>query len=267
MKQLSIEDAKQIELEILDYIDTLCKKHNINYIINYGTLIGAVRHQGFIPWDDDIDLSMPREDYQRFINIFQKEKSKYNLLSLETDKNYFNNFIKIIDSTTKIIDTRNTKTYESGVFIDIFPMDRFDDPKVIDICYKLESFKLLSFSKHKNIVYKDSLLKDCIRTAFWFLLRPVSPRYFAHKIEKEIQKYSRDNGQYMAFIPSKSKEKEVFPSGTFDKTINLPFENLSLPAPEKFDTILTQFYGDYMTLPPEEKRFYSHEFHAYKLED
>ncbi len=117
MKQLTIEDAKQIELEILDYIDTLCKKHNINYIINYGTLIGAVRHQGFIPWDDDIDLSMPREDYQRFINIFQKEKSKYKLLSLETDKNYFNNFIKITDSTTKIIDTRNTKTYESGVLL------------------------------------------------------------------------------------------------------------------------------------------------------
>ncbi|CAG5214536.1 phosphorylcholine transferase LicD1 [Streptococcus pneumoniae] len=103
MKQLTVEDAKQIELEILDYIDTLCKKHNINYIINYGTLIGAVRHEGFIPWDDDIDLSMPREDYQRFINIFQKEKSKYELLSLETDKNYFNNFIKITDSTTKIM--------------------------------------------------------------------------------------------------------------------------------------------------------------------
>ena len=99
------------------------------------------------------------------------------------------------------------------------------------------------------------------------LLRPVSPRYFANKIEKEIQKYSRENGQYMAFIPSKFKEKEVFPSGTFDRTIDLPFENLNLPAPENFDTILTQFYGDYMTLPPEEKRFYSHEFHAYKLED
>ena len=114
---------------------------------------------------------------------------------------------------------------------------------------------------------KDSLLKDWIRTDFWLLLRPVSPRYFANKIEKEIQKYSRKNGHYMAFIPSKFKEKEVFPSATFDKTIDLPFENLTLPAPEKFDTILTQFYGDYMTLPPEEKRFYSHEFHAYKLED
>ena len=99
------------------------------------------------------------------------------------------------------------------------------------------------------------------------LLRPVSPRYFANKIEKEIQKYSRDNGQYYGFIPSKSKEKEVFPSGTFDKTIDLPFENLTSRHLKNLITILTQFYGNYMTLPPEEKRFYSHEFHAYKLED
>lgn len=234
MKQLTIEDAKQIELEILDYIDTLCKKHNINYIINYGTLIGAVRHQGFIPWDDDIDLSMPREDYQRFITIFQKEKSKYKLLSLETDKNYFNNFIKITDSTTKIIDTRNTKTYESGVFIDIFPMDRFDDPKVIDTCYKLESFKLLSFSKHKNIVYK------------------------------EIQKYSRENGQYMAFIPSKFKEKEVFPVDTFKELILTEFEGRMLPVPKKYDQFLTQMYGDYMTPPSKEmQEWYSHSIKAY----
>ena len=267
MKQLTIEDAKQIELEILDYIDTLCKKHNINYIINYGTLIGAVRHQGFIPWDDDIDLSMPREDYQRFINIFQKEKSKYKLLSLETDKNYFNNFIKITDSTTKIIDTRNTKTYESGVFIDIFPMDRFDDPKVIDTCYKLESFKLLSFSKHKNIVYGDSKLKDLIRTFFWFIFRPISPRYFASQIEKQIQKYRVKDGKYIAFIPSKFKEKEVFAKEVFEDLIEVPFEYLMLSAPKQYDTILKQYYGDYMTLPPKEKQFYSHEFEAYQLED
>ena len=83
MKKLTIEDAKQIELEILDYIDTLCKKHNINYIINYGTLIGAVRHEGFIPWDDDIDLSILEKTINDLLTFFQKEKSKYKLLSLE----------------------------------------------------------------------------------------------------------------------------------------------------------------------------------------
>ena len=267
MRKLSIEEAKKIELDILYFIDSFCKEHGINYCINYGTLIGAIRHKGFIPWDDDIDLSMTRENYEKFIQLFSEKQSRYKLLSLETDDQYFNNFIKIVDPTTKIIDTRNTKTYDSGVFIDIFPMDTFNDTKVVDICYKLESFKLLSFSKHKNIVYGDSKLKDLIRTLFWLLLRPVSPRFFANQIEKQIQKYRVKDGKYIAFIPSKFKEKEVFTKETFEDLIEVPFEHQTLSAPKQYDALLKQYYGDYMTLPPKEKQFYSHEFEAYKLED
>ena len=267
MRKLSIEEAKKLVLDILDFIDSFCKEHGINYCINYGTLIGAIRHKGFIPWDDDIDLSMTRENYEKFIQLFSEKQSRYKLLSLETDDQYFNNFIKIVDPTTKIIDTRNTKTYDSGVFIDIFPMDTFNDTKVVDICYKLESFKLLSFSKHKNIVYGDSKLKDLIRTLFWLLLRPVSPRFFANQIEKQIQRYRVKNGKYIAFIPSKAKEKEIFPRDMFDELIETPFEHLVLPAPKHFDTVLKQFYDDYMTVPPKEKQIYIHEFEAYKLED
>lgn len=267
MRKLSIEEAKKLELDILDFIDSFCKEHGINYCINYGTLIGAIRHKGFIPWDDDIDLSMTRENYEKFIQLFSEKQSRYKLLSLETDDQYFNNFIKIVDPTTKIIDTRNTKTYDSGVFIDIFPMDTFNDTKVVDICYKLESFKLLSFSKHKNIVYGDSKLKDLIRTLFWLLLRPVSPRFFANQIEKQIQRYRVENGKYIAFIPSKAKEKEIFPRDMFDELIETTFEHLVLPAPKHFDAVLKQFYDDYMTVPPKEKQIYIHEFEAYKLED
>ena len=267
MRKLSIEEAKKIELDILDFIDSFCKENGINYCINYGTLIGAIRHKGFIPWDDDIDLSMTRENYERFIQLFSEKQSRYQILSLETDNQYFNNFIKIVDPTTKIIDTRNTKTYDSGIFIDIFPMDTFNDSKVVDICYKLESFKLLSFSKHKNIVYGDSKLKDLIRTLFWIFLRPVSPRLFANQIEKQIQKYRVEDGKYIAFIPSKAKEKEIFPRDMFDELIETPFEHLVLPAPKRFDVVLKQFYDDYMTVPPKEKQIYIHEFEAYKLED
>lgn len=267
MRKLSIEEAKKLELDILDFIDSFCKEHGINYCINYGTLIGAIRHKGFIPWDDDIDLSMTRENYEKFIQLFSEKQSRYKLLSLETDDQYFNNFIKIVDPTTKIIDTRNTKTYDSGVFIDIFPMDTFNDTKVVDICYKLESFKLLSFSKHKNIVYGDSKLKDLIRTLFWLLLRPISPRFFAHQIEKQIQKYKVKDGKYIAFIPSKLKEKEVFTKETFEDLIEVPFEHRTLSAPKQYDVILKQYYGDYMTLPSKEKQIYIHEFEAYKLEN
>lgn len=267
MKKISIEEAKKIQLEILTYINSFCKKNNIKYFINYGTLLGAVRHEGFIPWDDDIDISMPRKDYIKFIELFKHNNSKYKLLSLETNEKYYNNFIKIFDSSTKIIDNRNYKTYESGIFIDIFPMDTFNNIQVINKCYNLESFKLLSFSKRKNINYQDSKIKDFIRNIFWLLLKPVSPRFFAKKIEKSIKQYYSHNGQYIAFIPSKLKEKEVFKADLFKDFIELPFENLLLPAPKEYHKILIQYYGDYLKLPPKEQQFNVHEYTAYILED
>lgn len=129
MKKLTLDEVKKIQLEILAYIDSFCKKNNISYFINYGTLLGAVRHKGFIPWDDDIDISMDRKYYNMFIEKFNQDSSKYKILSLDTDKAYFNNFIKVVDTTTKIVDNRNYKTFSCGVFVDIFPMDKFNDKK------------------------------------------------------------------------------------------------------------------------------------------
>ena len=137
MKKLTLDEVKKIQLEILAYIDSFCKKNNISYFINYGTLLGAVRHKGFIPWDDDIDISMDREHYNMFIEKFNQDSSKYKILSLDTDKAYFNNFIKVVDTTTKIVDNRNYKTFSCGVFVDIFPMDKFNDKKIINTCYIL----------------------------------------------------------------------------------------------------------------------------------
>ena len=160
IKYLSMDEIKSVELEILKYVHDFCEKNDIKYFINYGTLIGAVRHKGFIPWDDDIDICMFRKDYEKFIELFSKDDGKYKILSLESSDKYYNNFIKVIDSKTKIEDERNYKTYDSGIFIDIFPMDFFDDLSLVEKTYKLESFKLLSFSKKENIQYGDSKLKD-----------------------------------------------------------------------------------------------------------
>ena len=241
MKKLTDKEVKQIELDILEYVHNFCEENGLKYIMNYGTLIGAVRHKGFIPWDDDIDISMPRADYEKLIASFPKN-GRYKILDHRTSKDYFNNFIKVIDT---------------------IPMDRFDDMKAVDKTYNLESFKLLSFSKHGNIVYGDSVIKDIIRSVCWFLLKPVSPTVFAKKIDKVSAKYKKEDGKYIGLLASKFKEKEVFDFDPFKEIIDMPFEGVTLKGPKEYDKLLRQYYGDYMQLPPVEKQVNPHELDAY----
>ena len=119
--------VQKIELDILDAVDRFCREHDINYSLSYGTLIGAVRHQGFIPWDDDIDLMMKRDDYDRFIKEWTNDPPDGLFLQTEvTDPDYRNNFLKIRKNNTTFIQSEKEKTcgYHTGIFIDIFPVDR-----------------------------------------------------------------------------------------------------------------------------------------------
>ncbi len=264
IKYLSMDEIKSVELEILKYIHNFCIENDIKYFLNYGTLIGALRHKGFIPWDDDIDICMFRKDYEKFIDLFSKDDGIYKILSLETDDKYYNNFMKVINSKTKIEDERNYKTYDLGIFVDIFPIDSFDDLKLVEKTYKLESFKLLSFSKKENIQYGDSKLKDFVRLFFWTMLKPVSPRIFAKKIKEAVEKYSKENGKYFGVVGcSKLKYDDVFDYNPFDELAEFEFEGCNFFAPKKYDEILKKYYGDYMKFPPVDKQKYPHEIKAY----
>lgn len=266
-KKITLEEIRQIQLEILTYIDTFCKNNNIPYVLNYGTLLGAIRHKGYIPWDDDIDISMSRQDYDRFIELFKHDKSKYKIISLETNKDYFNNFIKIEDIETEIIYSNLQKSYKSGIFIDIFPIDFFEDRKVINIGYILESLKLICISPKNSVIHNDSKIKNIFRLISWYLLKPINPRVFANLIEKVIKKYTTNNPTYGLLVASKSKEKSTLPVETTKKIITLEFEGLNMPAPAQYDEILSHRYGEYMQLPPEEDRITPHDYEAFKIEN
>ena len=260
---LTIDEIRKIQLEILSYVHDFCIDNNIKYFINYGTLLGAIRHKGYIPWDDDIDIMMSRENYETFISLFSLINSKYKIMSLKTSNKYYNNFIKVYDNTTIVLDEKNEKTYDIGINIDIFPYDSFNDKRLVDKTYILESFKLLSIAKLHDIQYGDSKVKDIIRHLFWLLLRPISPRFFCNRIDNIIQKKICKNGKYFGLLASKFKYSDIFTSDVFSELIDLPFEDKLFKAPKNYDYILRQYYGDYMQLPPEEKRINPHNIRAY----
>ena len=118
-KQLTGEEVKQVELGILDYINSICKEHKIEYFLDYGTLLGAIRHKGFIPWDDDIDICMTRKNYERFVSVFSKDdKSNYKLLSMETSSSYYYEFGKVVDTRTVLNETETIELPGMGIWVD-----------------------------------------------------------------------------------------------------------------------------------------------------
>ena len=129
---------------------------------------------------------------------------------------------------------------------------------IVKKTYDLESFKLLSFSKHENIVYKDSVLKDIIRTVCWAGLTFVSPRYFAYKIDALVKNNTVPSGKYAGLLASKFKEKEVMSPELYGELTEAEFEGKMYPVPKEYDAILSQLYGDYMQLPPAEKQVNPH---------
>ena len=131
-KRLTVDEIKNYELNILKFIDSICKKYNIKYFVNYGTLIGAIRHKGFIPWDDDIDISMYREDYEKFYKAVLKENNqRYTILSKDNSNWYFQNFYVVIDKNTLLEDNVKYKRKDTNIFVDVFQIDRFDDLKFV----------------------------------------------------------------------------------------------------------------------------------------
>ena len=266
MKQLTKEALQGSQLGILSYIDKICKENNIKYFIHYGSMLGAVRHKGFIPWDDDIDIGMYREDYERLkAAVINDRNERYGIFDKDTCDWYFQNFMVVVDKDTVIKNHVTRKPHDTSVFVDVFPIDRFNDTKVIKKAHLMVTLRQICYIQKQYIQYGDSKLKDFCRLIFWYALGAVNPRFFTKKIDKLIKKYSVKDGKYEAAIGvGKDGMKEVFKRGTFEKLIDVPFEDMVVPIPENYDLFLTQFYGNYMQKPSDEEIAYkSHLLKAY----
>ena len=263
-KYLSKEECRTIEIKILDAISDLCKKNNLKYYMCGGTLLGAVRHKGFIPWDDDIDIMLLRPDYEKLINILknQKEYSWLSVLDNKT-KDYYYTFAKAVDNTT-IAKQDDNKT-EHGLWVDIFPYDNLpnNENKRKRFIMKGYFYRSIIMSFTTDFTSKD-IKKKGIKHILKFYSLFINKEKFVKKYIKFSKKYSNvKDSNYVGCLFSPYKLKECFEKKWFDNQIEYIFENKKYSGPKEYDKYLSQLYGDYMKLPPLEKRR-DHKMNAWK---
>lgn len=256
MDEKTLKKLHDVELEILKEIDRICKKYDIPYFLCGGTLIGVMRHKGFIPWDDDIDIGMLRKDYEKFQECFLKEKQeKYYLHTHNTDDKYWLPFMKVRKNNTTI----NEKFIESldvhkGIFVDIFPFDIVPDEGFTK-SLKLRSFfiKLIVEAIFcKRGVYKP---KDSRRPLFTFIMTLLPAKTLIKIQHKLMTKYNEcDYNHCICYVGSYNTSKEYIKISDIYPLKEGTFEKHKFSIPGNYDVYLTNLYGDYMKLPPKDKR-------------
>lgn len=267
MKKIDdINEYKQIVLNILVKVDRICKDNNLKYFLNYGTLIGAIRHKGFIPWDDDIDISMPREDYDRLASIIDKTPdADLNFIRIETNKDSIYPFGKICDTNTVLFEEGYKQVKGYGAFIDVFPFYYMnEDPHIRDrIAKKIGRHYLYAqvASMKKIDNHTDSLYTNIKRTIIFYLTRVLDSKRLVEKVNSECKKYGREK---TSLIGSQlSIPITVMDADSFENTISVEFEGFLFRAPACYDELLTSLYGDWKEPPQEDERKTRHTLECY----
>ena len=268
MKELSLQELKDVEFDILKTFDVFCKENNIRYFLAFGTLLGAIRYKKFIPWDDDIDVLVPREDYCKLLTLFQ-DNDRYRLYAFEKNKRFHYPFAKLCDMPTLKEQTiYKNKGVRLGVEIDVFPLDHWDSN--IDKA-KLELARIKKYQKWLKISKLDTpLTSNFFKKMVWSVIIPfvklIGGGYFVKKIIKESNKENQKSSFYAgAKVWAIYGERGIIPSKVFDEVIDIEFEGQMFPAPKDYDTYLTCLYGDYLPEPPKEKQKTHHSFKAYRI--
>ena len=252
-----ISKVRAVEVEILDYVISVCEEYSIRYSLGYGTLIGAIRHKGFIPWDDDLDIIMPRKDYERFRDIIVgRSKDEYYIHDYYTDTNCTNNFLKVRKKHTTFYNpTGFDNPNMSGIFIDIFPADRVPAGKVGRIIQYCASAVNLLYTRQytsssKGIInFGERLLLSMPRKA------QISIR---NKAEKVKRMWNKNNNGLFVNAATIEECRKYFPENMFESFVDVEFEGKKYKATAVYDGFLKSMYGDYMTLPPENERVWGH---------
>ena len=261
MRLISVDEMKQIQVDILKDIHQFCEANNLHYTLIFGSLLGAIRHKGYIPWDDDIDIAMLRPDYEKFVASYSGKNGIYHVYDYRNDADYHHPYAKVADTRT-ILEER-TSMKDIGINIDVFPFDILFDTK--DECNqfikKLDGFKkkfrikLVKPGK-KNVWWKRILIRLAKVTQIFWSMKKITEKEY-----EIVNTLSNENAKYIGVAVDPEigpAYRTVYPRTMFEKFLKVPFDNEEFMVTAEYDAWLTQMYGDYMTPPPAGNRTSPH---------
>ena len=270
MQELNLNRIRDITLSMMDHIHEICVRNNIQYFLMFGTLIGAVRHNGFIPWDDDFDIAMKRNDYIKFCKAVEKEHHPYyKLCNRANTKNYYYGIARYADTRYKYVsDLVDLQQADIGVFIDIYPLDNFgntpEEAKAIKDKITPITNEFIIYMNRKSVQGK---LRTLLRTPVHYYYRIKHGKNLNLRIDNLIYK------KICSITNEKDKQLGVivwdatcwpYKKEWFEKTVQHDFEGHNYLIPAEYDEILKMVYGDYMKLPPKEKQVATHSYKIYE---
>lgn len=268
-KTLTLQETKSYELEILKVFADYCNNKGLKYYLAYGTLLGAVRHGGFIPWDDDIDVWMPRPDYEKFIKLTGHNPITSNyetILYRDTRIKSIYPFVKIIDTRTVVIEETKIRKSKMGIWIDVFPLDALPDDESETLRMIKKSKKLQKFIgvAQSRLSSAKNIIKLILKIILFPYFKINGIKRFCRKLEKLCTKHDFSKSKYYGEITWSLDGYLKCPICDFEPATTVEFEGFSFSAPNNYKSVLEKYYGDYMTLPPENERS-GHHFLAYRL--
>ena len=267
MKQIecSVEDIHSCVLDMLKYVDKICKENDIKWYLSGGSAIGALRHEGFIPWDDDADIMMPRKDYIRFLKVMKKQKSKYKVGSLYSEKKWTFSFARVWDSETKV-EYDNLNEAETGMFLDVYPMDGLPKSMLWTKIYYMRvkvCYVCLNAAIRKRFKPEEKYIN--IKKIMGVIMRKIGPERICRHIDNMAKKRSFETSEYVGCsVLCHYMEKERFRKKDFIEQRYVKFEDTTLPVPNGCEEYLKALYGDYMKIPDNIES--EHHMRVYKLQ-
>lgn len=247
-KELSLRDVQKEALKILILFDTFCKENNLRYYLSGGSLLGAIRHKGFIPWDDDIDICMPRPDYKKMIKLFPKNFNNNYFLRCAENNTDVIAYARIVNLNIFVENIR-TKGFVNNLWIDIFPVDGVPDSeekikRIFEKTYRYGRILLLYYSK---FIFAKNPIYTIPKFLLMIYLRLGGTKYFRGKIMELAQDY--DISDKVGVLTGRAGAGEVMWKNEFEKVVLVDFEGYKLPTFSCWDSYLKNLYGDYMKLP------------------